>query len=62
MEFNQSKPIVIGFVGHIDPRFIESFQDYIRSYQNIRIIKFFTSDKKLWIIEQREGETDGYKD
>jgi hypothetical protein len=56
MESNRIKPIVIGFVGHIEPGFLENFQDYIRNYQNIRIIKFYTSDKKLWIIKQREGD------
>lgn len=50
------KPIVIGFVGHVEPSFLEDFQNYIRNYQNIRIIKFYTSDKKLWIREQKDGD------
>ena len=55
MEFNKTRPVIIGIVGHIPPSSLDDFQQYLREYSGFRIVKITTSDKRLWIVEQEEN-------
>jgi len=55
MEFNKTRPVIIGIVGHIPPNYLDDFENYLRNYPDFRIVKITTSDKRLWITEQDNG-------
>ena len=53
---NHYKSITFGLIGHIPPYLLDDFKEYLRQYTDFRIIKIVTSDNKLWIVQQQEGD------
>lgn len=43
-------PVVIGFVGHVHPLFLDQVKKEIESISHFKIVFFKESNGKLWIV------------
>jgi len=52
MENHSNTPIVIGVIGHVNPKFLEEVREEIKAITNLKVIFFKESNGKLWVVSE----------
>ena len=56
MEMNNSKVIIIGIVGHIEPSKIPEFEFLLKNLPYFRFIRSEVSKEKIWLMKTKENQ------